>query len=87
METNDVFVVGIELMALTSKNPIENIKSDYFIQKLFDNIQKKKSMNLIKYSKRNQRRLKLDFNSYKELFDTFPFVCPRDVGIQPYRLS
>ena len=80
METNDVFVVGIELMELTSRNPIENIKSDYFIQKLFGNIEIKKSMNLIKYSKRNQRRLKLDFNSYKEYSELYSTV---EIEIKP----
>ena len=41
-------------------NPIlESLKSDYFLQKLYDNIQKKKKLEIVKYNKRIQNRLNL----------------------------
>ena len=48
-------------------NPIiENIKSDYFLQKLYDNMTKKKKLEIIKYNKRIQNRINLSVNDYKE---------------------
>ena len=33
------------------QNPIlDNLKSDYFLQKLYDNIQKKKKLEIVKYN-------------------------------------
>ena len=48
-------------------NPIiENLKSDYFLQKLYDNMTKKKKLEIVKYNKRIQNRLNLDVKDYKE---------------------
>ena len=48
-------------------NPItEKIKSDYFLQKLYDNMTKKKKLEIVKYSKRMQNRMNLSVNDYKE---------------------
>ena len=33
-----------------SKNIFKNLKSDYFLQKLFNNLLKKKSLDIIKYN-------------------------------------
>ena len=79
-EDNDVFDNGIELMAMTSPNPIENIKSDYFIQNLFGIIQKKRAMEIIRYSKRNQKRLKLDFKDYKEYSELYSTI---EIEVRP----
>ena len=41
-------------------NPItENIKSDYFLRKLYDNMQKKKKLEIVKYNKKIQKRINL----------------------------
>ena len=45
---------------------LKNLKSDYFLIKLFDNLQKKKSLNIIKYNKKIQKRMKIDNNTYKD---------------------
>ena len=48
-------------------NPItEKIKSDYFLQKLYDNMPKKKKLEIVKYNKRIQNRLNLNTKDYKE---------------------
>ena len=48
-------------------NPIiEKIKSDYFLQKLYDNMTKRKKLEIIKYNKKIQNRLNLSVNDYKE---------------------
>ena len=41
-------------------NPItENIKSDYFLRKLYDNMPKKKKLEIVKYNKKIQKRIDL----------------------------
>ena len=48
-------------------NPIlENIKSDYFLQKLYDIMPKKKKLEIVKYNKKVQNRLNLGVKDYKE---------------------
>ena len=48
-------------------NPIlENIKSRYILSKIYDNMIKKKKLQIVKYNKRIQNRLNLDVNDYKE---------------------
>ena len=49
-------------------NPItEKIKSDYFLQKLYDIMPKKKKLEIVKYNKRVQNRLDLGIKDYKEV--------------------
>ena len=45
-----------ELIHNKLKNKFENIKSNYFLQKLFNNIQKKTSLEIIKYNKNIQQK-------------------------------
>ena len=53
-------------------NPItEKIKSDYFLQKLYDNMTKKKKLEIIKYNKRTQNRINLSVKDYKEYSETY----------------
>ena len=56
-------------------NPItEKIKSDYFLQKLYDNIPKKKKLLIVKYNKKIQNRLNLSIKDYKEYSETFTSI-------------
>ena len=56
-------------------NPItEKIKSDYFLQKLYDNMTKKKKLEIVKYNKRIQNRLNLDVKDYKEYSETYSSI-------------
>ena len=49
------------------QNPIiENIKSRYILSKIYNNITKKKKLEIIKYNKKIQNRLNLDVKDYKE---------------------
>ena len=49
-----------------SKADFDNIKSDYFLPKIFEYIIKYKALKILRYNKKLQRKLKLDINSYKE---------------------
>ena len=43
---------------INSNDKFKNLKSDFFIQKLFDYLHKRKSLEIIKYNKSIQKRLK-----------------------------
>ena len=62
-------------------NPIiENIKSRYILSKIYDNMTKKKKLQIVKYNKRIQNRLNLDVKDYKEYSETF---IPIEIEIIP----
>ena len=60
--------------------PFESLKSDYFLQKLYDNMTKKKKLEIVKYNKRIQNRIKLSVKNYKEYSETF---TPIEIEILP----
>ena len=62
-------------------NPIlEKIKSDYFLQKLYDNMTKQKKLEIVKYNKKVQNRLDLGVKDYKVYSETF---TPIEIEIIP----
>ena len=60
--------------------PIESLKSDYFLQKLYDNMTKRKKLEIVKYNKKVQNRLDLGVKDYKEYSETF---TPIEIEIIP----
>ena len=53
-------------------NPIlEKLKSDFFLEKLYDIMPKKKKLEIVKYNKKVQNRLDLGVKDYKEYSETF----------------
>ena len=64
-------------------NPIlDNLISDYFLQKLYDNMIKKKKLEIVKYNKKIQNRINLSVNDYKEYSATF---TPIEIEIIPIK--
>ena len=62
-------------------NPIiENLKSDFFLEKLYDIMPKKKKLEIVKYNKKVQNRLDLGVKDYKEYSETF---TPIEIEIIP----
>ena len=47
------------------------MKSDYFLNNLFNILKKSKSLEIMKYNKKLQKRLKLRINDYKEYSQLF----------------
>ena len=54
-----------------SNDIFENIKSDYFLQKIIGNIKRNKSFEIMKYNKKLQKRLYLSIKDYKEYSQLF----------------
>ena len=62
-------------------NPIiENIKSRYILSKIYDNMTKKKKLEIVKYNKKIQNRINLSVKNYKEYSETF---TPIEIEIIP----
>ena len=62
-------------------NPIlENIKSRYILSKIYDNMTKKKKLEIVKYNKKVQNRLNLDIKDYKEYSETYSSI---EIEIMP----
>ena len=62
-------------------NPIlESLKSDFFLEKLYDIMPKKKKLEIVKYNKKVQNRLDLGVKDYKEYSETF---TPIEIEIIP----
>ena len=49
-----------------SMDIFKNLKSDYFLQRICDNINKLKLLKIMKYNKKLQKRANLNINDYKE---------------------
>jgi len=59
---------------------MESLKSDYFLQKLYDIMPKKKKLEIVKYNKKIQNRLNLSTKDYREYSETF---TPIEIEIIP----
>ena len=55
-----------KLNQMKTKVNFDNIKSIYFLIKTFEYISKKKYLEIVKYNKKLQNRLKLSINDYKD---------------------
>jgi len=57
---------------------LENVKSTYFIQRLFLNTDERKKLKLIKYNKKTQKILGIDINNYKYLKENMLYMEKMD---------
>ena len=71
-----------KLNLIKSKNKFINIKSDYFIQKLFANMQKRISLKIIKCNINIQKRLNININNYKDFSEKFSSIELEIIPIQ-----
>ena len=52
----------------------ENIKNDYCLQKVFNNLEKKKTLNIVKYNKNIKERINININDYKECCEKYSSI-------------
>ena len=56
------------------KNIFKNLKGDYFLQKLFNHLSKKKSLEIIKYNKSIKNKINISIVDYKEYSDIYSSI-------------
>ena len=67
MNSGNLVIKGKEeINQIKLKDKFENIKSDYFLQMLFNNLQKKSLLNILKYNKVIKKRINININDYIE---------------------
>ena len=54
-----------------SKNIFRKLKSDYFLQKLFNILSKKKLLDIIKYNNNIKNRINISIKDYKEYLEMY----------------
>ena len=57
-----------------SKVIFDNLLSDFFLIKMFDIMKKNKSLAMIKYNKKLQKRMHLNINDYKEYSELYSSI-------------
>ena len=55
---------------------LEKIKSRYILKKIFKNLKKRISLDMVKYNKKTQKKLNYDFKSYKDFSEIIMEVIP-----------
>ena len=71
-----------KLNLFKSKNKLKNLKSDYFIQKLFDIMQTRISLKIIKCNINIKKRLNININNYKNFYEKFSSIELEIIPIQ-----
>ena len=71
-----------KLNIIKSDNKLITIKSDYFIQNLFNYIQNKVSLKIIKNNINIQKRLNININNYKKFSEKFSSIELEIIPIQ-----
>ena len=65
---------------IEAKDIFKNLKNDYFLQKLFSNLLKEKSLDIIKYNKNMKNRMNISIKDYKEYSEIY---SPIEIEIKP----
>ena len=81
MESNNLISKEkIKINQIKSVDKYEKIKTDYFLEKVFNNLEEKKSLNLVKYNKNIKNRINIDINNYKEYSEKYSSI---EIEIKP----
>ena len=56
------------------KDILKKLKADYFLQKLFSNLERKKLLEIIKYNKNIKERINININDYKEYSEIYSSI-------------
>ena len=67
---------------IKTKHDLENIRSDYFLQKIFNNLQKKELLEIIKYNNKIKKRLNINILDYKEYCELYSSI---EIEIIPFK--
>ena len=59
---------------IAANNKLRKLKSDYFIQKFFGYMSKRKSLETIRYNKNIQKRINININHYKAYSEEYSSI-------------
>ena len=59
---------------IKSLDKYKKLKSDYFLQTVFNNLEKKKSFGIIKYNKNIKKRINISIKDYKEFSENYSSI-------------
>ena len=85
MESKDINNTGKEIEKsnpIKPKNKFVGLKSDYFIQKMFNYMQTRISLKIIKCNINIQKRLNININNYKDFSEKFSSIELEIIPIQ-----
>ena len=63
-----------ELNEIKSKNILIRLKAENLLHKLFDNLLKKRALDIIKYNKYIKERINININNYKEYSEIYSSI-------------
>ena len=67
---------------IESKDIFKNLKNDFFLQKLFNHLLKKKILDIIKYNKKIKGRINISIKDYKEYSEIYSSI---EIEIKPVK--
>ena len=77
---NLISKVKEEKNKLKSASKYENIKADYFLEKVFNNLEKKNALKMVKYNKNIKERINISIKDYKEYSEIYSSI---EIEIKP----
>ena len=81
MEYNNfMFKQKVGKNKLKSGDKLNNIKADYFLKNVFNNLEKKRTLNIVKYNKNLMKRINININDYKEYSEIYTLI---EIEIKP----
>ena len=63
-----------ESKLIVANNQLKKVKSDYFIQKFFGYMPKRKSLETVRYNKSIQKRINININHYKAYSEEYSSI-------------
>ena len=78
--SNELIKEKTELNKIESKDIFKNLKSNYILKKLFYNLLKKKSLDIIKYNNQIKERINISIKDYKEYSEIYSSI---EIEIKP----
>ena len=72
-----------ELNKVESKDIFKNLRSKYILQKVFYNLLKKKSLDIIKYNNNLKERMNISIKDYKDYKEYLEIYSPIKIEIKP----
>ena len=72
-----------ELDKIELKDIFKNLKNDYFLQKIFNNLMKKKSLDIIRYNKNIKQRINISIKDYKDYSEAYSSI-KIEIKIKPH---